>query len=308
MRERGADAEAQSVKQRLLNLAQATGEPFNTMLVRYGIERLLYRLARSRHGGRFVVKGATGLAVWTGRMHRPTQDVDLLGHGSPDAESLAEVFRHVCATQVEPDGVTFDPASVSVEPIRKDAVYQGQRVVMQARLGTARIALQVDVGFGDAVTPAAREHTFTTLLGQAAPVLAVYPPETMTAEKLHAVVTLGMANSRMKDYFDLWTLATGRAFDGDLLCDALAATFSRRQTPIPQDVPVGLTDAFFLDAAKVRQWRALLGRVERSGGRAVAGGVEVDLATAGRLVAAFAVPAMRGTARAKKWDGAAGWR
>jgi len=258
MSRRSNEGLAQSVKQRLLNLSAERGETFNILLVRYGIERLLYRLTQSPHRDQFVLKGATLFAVWTGKPHRPTQDLDLLGFGAPAAERLAAVFREICLTDVEPDGLEFDPGSVSVQAIREDNVYDGLRVRLLATLGSARIPLQVDVGFGDVITPAPRELAFGPLLDLPAPVLRTYPAETVVAEKLDAILKLGMGNSRMKDYFDLWTLSETMTFGFTALRQAVTATLERRSTPMPAELPIGLSDEFASHPTKEEQWSAFV--------------------------------------------------
>jgi len=247
-----------SVKQRLLNYSRDRGEVFNLVLVRFAVERLLYRLTQSPHADAFVLKGAMLFAAWTGKPHRPTQDVDLLGFGDPSTERLASVFQEIAVVDVEPDGLTFDPASVQVEPIREDAIYDGLRVRMLAFLGTARVPLQVDVGFGDAITPGPQDLTFGPMLDLPAPRLRAYPPETVVAEKLDAIIVLGMANSRMKDYFDLWTLRQTTAFEMAPLRAAIEATLDRRGTPKPKTLPTGLTDSFAEDESKQKQWAGFM--------------------------------------------------
>lgn len=256
-----SDGLPQSVKQRLLNLSREQGEPFNSALIRYGVERLLYRLTQTPHAKDFVLKGATLFAVWAGKPHRPTQDVDLLGFGAPEVDRLVNVFRDVCRAEAVPDGLEFDADSVEAAEIREGNIYDGIRVRLVATLGKARIPLQVDVGFGDAVTPAPARQAVGPMLEFPAPVLPAYPPETVVAEKLHAIVALGMANSRMKDYFDLWTICRTMRFDGPRLASAIAATFERRATAIPPHMPVGLRDDFAADAAKQTQWTAFVRKI-----------------------------------------------
>lgn len=251
---------AHSVKDRLLKLSKERGEDFNFVLVRYGLERLLYRLSRSSHAEQFVLKGAMLFTVWAQHPHRATKDLDLHGVGSPEMERLAEVFRDVCATDVEDDGLSFDPKSVSATRIKEDAEYEGVRVTLSGKLGSARIAVQIDVGFGDAISPAPAMTEFPTLLDQPSPRVRAYPRETVVAEKLHAIVYLGMANSRMKDFFDLWFLCREFAFDGPRLVQAIRATFERRATALPEGVPPGLTESFATDATKQTQWKAFLRR------------------------------------------------
>lgn len=262
---RASDGRAQSVKQRLLNLSKARGETFHMLLMRYGVERLLYRLSRTTHADSFVLKGAMLFAIWAEKPHRPTQDVDLLGLGAPSTERLERVFREVCAAAVEPDGMTFDPVSVAARPIREDSVYDGIRLNILATLGKARVPLQVDVGFGDIITPEPRVLAFGPLLDFPAPLLRTYPPETVIAEKLDAMLVRGLSNSRMKDYFDLWTLSATMRFDGSLLASAVRATISRRETVLVPDTPVGLSDSFASDAMKQAQWSAFLRKMGGSG-------------------------------------------
>lgn len=257
-RDRGSPA---SVHDRLLARAHADGEEFQRVLVRYAIERFLYRLSGSVHAGTFVLKGATLFSVWTGAPHRTTKDVDLLGFGAPEEARVAAIMRDVMTAEVEPDGLVFDVASIRVTPIREDAEYEGLRVVCDVKLGTARIGLQVDIGFGDALALPADEVEVPTLLELPAPRLRAYRREQVIAEKLHAMVDLGLVNTRMKDYFDIHALSQAFAFGGDDLARAIVATFDRRRTPVPSDVPIGLSDEFANDAAKQRQWVAFVKRI-----------------------------------------------
>lgn len=252
---------AASVKQRLLNYSREHGEVFHHVLVRFGIERLLYRLAQSQHADQFVLKGATLFTAWTGTPHRPTQDLDLLGYGEPSAERLARVFGDICVVEVEPDGIVFEPGTIKVEPIRPEANYDGLRVRLRGFLGSAHITSQIDIGFGDAVTPRPRMLTIKPILDLPAPIVQTYPPETVVAEKFHAMLERGMVNSRMKDYFDLWTLGKMMAFEAELLRSAILATIARRGTPMPADMPIGLTDAFSADDSKQRQWEGFIKRI-----------------------------------------------
>lgn len=249
-----------SVRQRLLNLARQRGEDFNFLLTLYGLERLLYRLGQSPHRTEFILKGAMLLRAWSVSAHRPTRDMDLLGRGTHSLARLEGVFADVWELPVEDDGLELEPGSIRSEELRETQEYGGVRVTMTARLGNARIPIQVDIGFGDAVTPAPAEVTYPTLLDGPAPVLLAYPPETVVAEKLQALVTLGFTNTRMKDFYDLWILSRGFPFSGETLSRAIAATFSRRGTAIPEEDPEGLTPRFYEDPGKQRQWDAFLGR------------------------------------------------
>ncbi len=251
---------ADSVRQRLLNRAREQREDFGLLLTRFGTERLLYRLGESEYGGVFILKGAMLFPLWGMDEHRPTRDADLLGFGESTEAHLVEVFRDVCRVEVEDDGLRFDPQSVQAGAIREEMEYGGIRVRLTATLDGARIPLQVDVGFGDAVSPAPEEVEYPTLLDLPAPHLRVYPRETVVAEKFQAMIHLGMANSRMKDFYDVWVLSRLFEFDGTTLARAVEHTFERRRTAVPTEVPLPLTTEFYGDPGKAVVWRAFLGR------------------------------------------------
>ncbi|CAG0931805.1 hypothetical protein RHDC3_01997 [Rhodocyclaceae bacterium] len=249
---------AASIRARLKQHTDTTKQDFNLTLTQYGLERLLYRLSISGHASNFLLKGALLFQLWYGQPHRPTRDADLLGFGPDDVPTLVNVFRSICGIAVD-DGIVFEPASIAGSEIRKDAGYGGVRIDMRANLDGASLALQIDIGFGDAVTPAAQPVTYPTLLADVpAPTLRAYPKATVVAEKLHAVTVLGMTNSRMKDFFDLWVLLHDATMDDAELRRAIEATFARRQTAIPSSLPIGLSDTFAQDATKQVQWRAFL--------------------------------------------------
>ena len=247
-----------SVRQRLLNIIRHTGDDPNLVWTRYATERLLYRLSVSEYAGDFILKGAMLFMVWTGQAYRPTVDMDFLGLGEDSSERLAEVFRNVCGIDVEPDGLVFDADTVVATPIREEQEYQGQRVTLTAFLGKARIPVQVDVGFGDVVTPKAKKISYPTLLDFPAPNIRACPRETVVAEKFQSMVMLGIANSRMKDFYDLYVLARDFYFDGNTLVRAIKATFERRKTDIPIEPPLALTDEFGRDEVKSVQWNAFV--------------------------------------------------
>lgn len=251
---------AASIHARLLNRAKARGEDFNLILTRYAIERFLYRLSLLPAREAYWLKGALLFDLWFDVPHRPTRDADFLGFGSADTAALATTMREICGVAVD-DGMTYDTASITVEEIREDARYGGLRVRLLGKLGNARCTVQLDVGYGDAVMPGPEEAIYPTLLDDLPPPrLRVYPRAAVVAEKLEAMVSLGMANSRMKDYFDLRVLAREGALDARELGKAIAATFERRRTALPEGVPIGLTDEFAHDAAKQTQWKAFLGK------------------------------------------------
>ncbi|MBL8314289.1 MAG: nucleotidyl transferase AbiEii/AbiGii toxin family protein [Rubrivivax sp.] len=253
---------AASVRARLLNVAKAQGVDFNQVLVRFALERILYRLTRSQHADRFLLKGALLFTLWYDMPHRATRDADLLGFGASDLASVAETFRDIAAVAVD-DGIAFDPASVTVEAIRKEAGYGGVRVIIAGELAKARCKTQIDVGFGDAVTPAPVDSVYPVLLDDLpAPRLRAYPAYTVIAEKLHAIALLGMTNSRLKDYFDLSVLLERETLDTDLLAQAIKATFERRGMSVPDAVPIGLTDEFAHDSSRQSLWLAFLKKNE----------------------------------------------
>lgn len=244
-----------SVRQRLLNLAHARGQPMELLLTRYALERLLHRLSVSPHRERFVLKGAMLLVTWFDEPHRATRDVDLLGFGDAADDALLSTFREIMAVEID-DGVRFDLKGLRIEAIREELEYGGSRLRTTAALAGARIPITVDIGFGDAVEPGVEDINLPVLLDMPSPHLRAYPPETVIAEKLHAMVVLGMANSRMKDYYDVWMLTSAFEPDRDRLRRAIVATFARRGTAIPSLIPDGLSDDFAEDPGKLRQWEA----------------------------------------------------
>lgn len=251
---------AASVYARLLKRTEPGDEQFQFVLMRYGAERLMYRLGQSEHAANFVLKGAMMFLVWTGAQYRATKDMDLLALKSASVERLRDIFRELCELPVAQDGLAFEPDSVKAEEIREDNLYQGVRVTLVARLGKARVPIQVDIGFGDAVTPKPVQTDFPTLLDFPAPRLAMYPRETVVAEKFEAMVKLGLANSRMKDFYDIWALSREFDFDGGVLSAAIQATFKRRKTALTPTMPLALTSEFSSDPLKQTQWKAFVRR------------------------------------------------
>ena len=251
---------AASVRAKLLNKARAEKRDFTMVLTRYALERLLYRLSISTHADHFLLKGALLFDLWFDVPLRPTRDIDLLGFGLAEASHLINAFTELCWLDVN-DGIRFDAQSIRAEEIRKEANYAGIRVTLLGWVDGARCPVQVDIGYGDAVTPGPETVEYPVILDELpAPKLRVYPRYTVVAEKLEALIYLGIANSRMKDYFDLWVLARHSDFEGDVLHKAIGATLSRRGTEIPKDVPFGLTETFANDAQKQMQWQGFLKR------------------------------------------------
>lgn len=248
-----------SVSERLKPVAQRRGEQLELVLVRYALERFLYRLSVSPHSERYLLKGALLFTVWGEAQHRPTRDADLLGFGPSDTDSVAQAMREICATEFN-DGVAFNADTVVAAPIAEDKVYQGVRVTLQARVHTARVKVQIDVGFGDAVTPAPGKAAYPVLLDFPPPMLRVYPVYAVIAEKFHAMVVLGVENSRMKDFYDLQTIARRFELDGKTLALALGATFERRKTGLPKDLPIALSREFAKLSGKAAQWTAFVSK------------------------------------------------
>ena len=225
-----------SIRQRLLNHSTAIHTDPNLVLIWYGLERFLYRLSVSTHSERFVLKGALLFRLWGGADFRSTKDLDLEGFLQDEAELIRQVFASICVQPVEDDGLAFDASSVKVTEIRDTQEYGGFRVLLTARLGTAILRLQIDVGFGDAITPAPAITEFPSILSQSRPRIRVYPPETVVAEKFDAMVQLGMTNSRMKDYFDLWFMSRHYEFNGPTLAAAVRANFRAPRDVDPRAV------------------------------------------------------------------------
>jgi predicted nucleotidyltransferase component of viral defense system len=259
MRDKPANLPA-SVAARLRNVAQAKNIGLDFILRRYAIERLLHRLSLSPFRDRFLLKGAMLFAAWLDDPFRPTQDLDLLGFGDPAVETIATTFKAICMQEANDDGMVFDAGGLLVDAIREEQQYSGVRVRTTAFLGTIRIPVQIDVGFGDAVTPAASEIKFPSLLDAGGPILLAYPPETVVAEKFQAIVSLGLANSRMKDFYDIIALGRLFPFSGAALASAIQATFNRRQTDVPVELPFAFQSSFYLDEQKNAQWKAFVGR------------------------------------------------
>jgi len=250
---------AASVRQRLLNHARSMGRPFNEVFQHFVLERFLYRLGRSPYREQFVLKGALMFTAWQSPPTRPTRDIDLLGYMDNTVEQVVAAVQAICQEPAPDDGLHFDLDSIGGERIVEAAAYAGVRVRTVTYLGKARIPLQVDVGFGDPVVPGPSLITLPAQLDLPRPEVRGYSRESVIAEKLQAMVYLGPINSRMKDFYDVWLLATAYAFEGPLLARAIRETFDRRQTSVPPD-PVALTDAFVRAPGKGTQWRAFVNR------------------------------------------------
>lgn len=298
---------AASVKAKLQNLAENTQQDFNQLLTAFATERFLYRLSKSDYARQFVLKGARLFALWSSRPSRPTRDLDLLGFGDPSPEALRAAIQHICGVPVAQDGLSFDPATIAVEEIRAEQEYDGQRATLIAFLGKARIPLQIDIGFGDAITPEPVETDYTPLLDTLpAPRIRAYPRETVIAEKLHAMVFIGEINTRMKDFYDLYSLATEFPYHGPTLCRAIQATFDRRKTTIPNDTPLCLQDEFAKSTRSAELWAGFLSRSHLTDSR------YADFPFIVKILRTFLEPPLLAAGQARSdfamtWTASTGW-
>lgn len=294
-----------SVHQRLLNLARTTGRPFNELLQYYAMERLLFRLGNSPFAERFVLKGALMLRVWQLPLARPTMDIDMLGRTPNTVENLINIIQQCLTLDVPDDGIGFDATSVQGEPITLEKKYQGVRVRVRGKMGTARLSLQLDFGFGDVIVPRPSWIDYPQLLDFGQPHLLGYTPESVVAEKFQAMVELEMANTRLKDFYDVWQLSRSVSFDGTAVQQAVMATFRQRSTPLPTEPPLALTAMFCDDLVKQAQWKAFLrkGRLEDS---------NILLPEVVHEIAAFILPAIFAAAQnlpfTKTWKPGDDWR
>ena len=248
----------ESVRARLLQRSRDERTDFQILLTRYALERFLYRLSQSPHQRGFILKGAMLFATWVEAPFRPTRDLDLLGYGENNPEAIHQAFREICGQAVADDGVVFDVDGIQATPIREDLEYGGVRIRTRAAIAAARIPIQVDVGFGDAITPGPVEIDYPVLLDAPAPHLRAYPIQTVVAEKFHALVTRGIANSRLKDFYDLWLIAETFELERTQLTTAIRQTFARRETNLSQEKPTAFTDSYAETWGG--QWRAFLTR------------------------------------------------
>ena len=290
---------AASVRQRLLNLARERKEDFGLLLTKYGLERVLYRISQSKHRDAFVLKGALLFELWTEQRYRPTRDADFLAPGQNSPERWAGILKEICEMKVEDDGLRFDAATITAERITEDADYEGIRVKFVGYLENARIPIQIDLGFGDVITPAPIETEIPSLLDGPKARLWTYPRESVVAEKLETMVSLGLANSRMKDLYDVRSLSRDFSFDGASLSEAVRKTFNRRETPLPVTAPLVFTTEFFDDPGKKKQWAAFCNK-----NRGYTPEMSLDVVC--KDIACFVMPVLDGlngkAVIPKKWD------
>lgn len=304
MKKRAISDTAASVRQRLRNKSQEENRPFDEVVQYYAMERFLYRLSKSRHADRFTLKGALMLVVWRAPVTRPTVDIDLLGNMENSVETVVGAIRDICSQNVEEDGLAFDPGAARGEKIAEDADYEGVRVRFHGSLGKMRIPMQVDVGFGDAVVGLAVDVEYPTILDLPAPRLQGYSRESTIAEKFEVMTKLGLLNSRLKDFFDIWGLSRTWGFSGKTLSAAILTTFRSRGTVIAAP-PTALTPEFAEDPRKAVQWQAFLNR----GGL---DNVPPDLGIVVEDIADFLMPVaaaiVEGRPFSKTWEPGGPWK
>lgn len=291
-----------SVHQRLLNKARESEAPFNELLQYYAMERFLYRLSQSEYVDRFILKGALLFRVWMVPDTRATRDIDFLAYVDNSVDGLITIAHNILSVEVAEDGLVFDPGSVEAQRIKKDADYEGVRIHFNGLLGNARVRMQIDIGFGDVVHPAATKDQYPTLLDYPAPVLRFYPPETVMAEKIEAMLHLGVLNSRMKDFYDVWSLSQHQSFDGAILLEALKKTLVNRSTSVVQFSVLfsELTEA----GDKQEQWTAF---VKKS--MVAAPGEYADLLTEiGVIISPMLDAISEGSAFGETWSAGGPWQ
>ncbi len=295
---------AASVRARLLNRSRADGADFQFLLQRYASERFLYRLGLSSHRDDFVLKGATLFPLWGGTLYRATRDMDFTAYGDSAVERVRAALVQVGSIAVD-DGIAFDMAATALEPILADMEYDGLRARFPATLDGARIPMQIDIGFGDAIHPGAQDVEYPPLLDGPAPSIRAYPVESVVAEKLHAIYHHGETNSRLKDFYDLYVLAQSLSFEGERLAGAIEATFRRRRTRITSDLPTGLTPRFFANVQRAQQWRAFRTRNSLPG-------APEDFSAVGEQLRTFLLrvwTALAGSSQfAGDWGPSTGWK
>lgn len=290
----------QSVQDRLRNEAEASERPFAEVLELYAVERFLHRLGRSPHRDRLVVKGAQLLRHWIDTDSRPTRDIDLYGASSLDADLLRDHLVEILSFDVEADAIDFRVETLDIRPIRDESLVVGLRAKLDAFLGRVHIRFQIDVGLGDSLFPQPRTLRIDGLLGLPVADVRAYTPYSAVAEKLEAIVVLGLANSRMKDYYDLTILPARLEFEGSVLIESVRKTFARRQTPIPVDPPEGLTSAFARSDERAIRWRAFL---QKSRLTSVSRDLEVIVGQASR----FLLPVLQAASGQESRAGLGSW-
>lgn len=292
-----------SVLERLLNYSKKEKLSYQQVLQNYLMERFLYRLSQSQYQEKFILKGALLLRTWQGQVSRPTKDIDLLGKVQNTLDNLEAIVKECLMLEVA-DGVSFDTENIRTTEIVKDAKYQGVRINVLANIGSARLSLHIDCGFGDVVVPKASWIEYPEILNYGQPKLLGYSLESVIAEKFHAMVDLDLANSRIKDFYDIWLLSQNSKFDGEQLARAIEATFKNRQTPLPIGIPLALTETFWENENKLKQWKAFLKRTKLEVGELTFEGIV-------KQIKDFLLPLIDRQSKEErfglKWDPLKGW-
>ncbi len=290
-----------SVHAKLLAIAKQRTVNYEHILQQYVNERILYRLSKTRYSNDFVLKGGTLFGLLFGQPNRPTKDIDFLSFGDNEPETLRTSFLSILAVN-EDDGIVFDLGTLNADKIKEDEQYEGVRLTCNATFQKSRILVQIDIGFGDAILTQ-EKMKLRTLLDFPQPELFVYPPESVISEKFEAMVKLGLFNSRMKDFYDIYGYSQEADFQADKICEALKQTFLRRATPIPIVVPLALTSEFFENKEKVTQWKAFKKRVKAA--------ENLDLKSVCEQIEQFLMPAVTMLAPNAKvegyWSRQTGW-
>lgn len=249
---------AESIRFKLLRISKERGETFDRILTLYGIERFLYRLSKSKWKDKFILKGAMLFMIWQKIPHRPTKDVDFLGLVKNSIQNIQDIFTHICQIDVIDDGINFDPDSINCQNIQEANKYIGIRVKLNGILAKARIRIQFDIGFGDMIVPPPQSVELNSMLSFPCPNILTYSVYSVIAEKFHAMVKLGIANSRIKDFYDIWIILKNVNFSGAVLLESVIQTFNKRGDKFPKDVPFALTQSFANDQLKQKQWLAFI--------------------------------------------------
>jgi hypothetical protein len=286
---------AASVNQRLLNLRDSRKEDFQLILNRFGLERFLYRISESPFADRLILKGAFSFELWGEEFYRPTRDADFLGFFEPSADEIRRVFMQICRQDVEPDGLVFDPDSVSAEAIRGQNILGGLRVQLMAYLGRIRIRLQFDICIGERLASKPGRVRFPAILSFPAPFISVYPKEMTIADKFHALCKLGMLNSRVKDHYDIFQLSGHFVFKGTDLKNGILTVFREEKSAIPSGIPDALSDAFGQLPDKRMLWRQFLIRIGK-------GSLDIALDHVIEGIRGFVLPPARAAGENKKFN------
>lgn len=249
-----------SVRARLKNKAEETNRPFSEILQYYGMERFLYRFSQSQYADKFILKGALMFTVWQVPERRTTLDIDFSARFDKQIASIEKVIRDVCKVPVVSDGLTFDPETVKGQKIKEDTDYGGVRVRFRGFLERTRIVMQIDVGFGDVIYPKPKTINYPVILDLPQPHLKGYTVESVVSEKFETMVKLGLLNSRMKDFYDIWLMLRRFDFNGAKLTEALKRTFSHRKTPFPEDKTLFAEEIYDEKSDRQILWKAFLKR------------------------------------------------